>query len=261
MSAIPINAAQPRPEVSPFHLFSAINAIQLSEAIQSAVELDLFTAIGAGHRTAAAIARECKVAERGARILCDYLVVNAFLTKSGQEYFLTDDSAMFLDKKSPAYMGTCTKFLLNDQLRANFRELTEAVRRGGTTDSTDLDPEWPGWVDFAKSMAPMMMMASQGLAQLVLGAETRPIKVLDIAAGHGLFGIAVLRANPKAESSPSIGRTCSRWPRRTPRSSASATVTRRLPEAYSTSTSARSTTSSWFRTSCTTSIRRRAKSC
>jgi ubiquinone/menaquinone biosynthesis C-methylase UbiE len=198
MSAIPINAAEPRPEVSPSHLFSAINAIQLSEAIRSAVELDLFTAIGAGHRTAAAIARECKVAERGARILCDYLVVNAFLTKSGQEYFLTDDSATFLDKKSPAYMGTCTKFLLNDQLRANFRALTEAVRRGGTTDSTDLDPEWPGWVDFAKSMAPMMMMASQGLAQLVLGAETRPIKVLDIAAGHGLFGIAVLRANPKA---------------------------------------------------------------
>jgi ubiquinone/menaquinone biosynthesis C-methylase UbiE len=44
-----------------------------------------------------------------------------------------------------------------------------------------------------------MMMASHGLAEIVLGNEQRSLKVLDIAAGHGLFGIAVLRANPKAE--------------------------------------------------------------
>jgi hypothetical protein len=42
----------------------------------------------------------------------------------------------------------------------------------------------------------MMMMASQGLAEIVVGKESRSLKVLDIAAGHGLFGIAVLRANP-----------------------------------------------------------------
>jgi 2-polyprenyl-3-methyl-5-hydroxy-6-metoxy-1,4-benzoquinol methylase len=45
----------------------------------------------------------------------------------------------------------------------------------------------------------MMMMASQELAKLVIGGERRRLKVLDIAAGHGLFGIAVLRANPNAE--------------------------------------------------------------
>src|SRR5260370_2754420 len=48
-------------------------------------------------------------------------------------------------------------------------------------------------------MPPMMMMASQGLAEIVVGNERRTLKVLDIAAGHGLFGIAVLRANPKEE--------------------------------------------------------------
>ena len=198
MSAIPISAAQPRPDVSPFHLFSALNGFHLTEGIRSAIELDLFTAIGAGHRTAAAIARECKVAERGARILCDFLVVNSFLTKSGQEYFLTDDSATFLDKKSQAYMGSCIGFLLNDTLRNNFSKLTETVRTGKAPTTEMIDPESHVWVEFAHSMAPMMMMASQGLAQIVLGAETRPLKVLDIAAGHGLFGISVLRANPKA---------------------------------------------------------------
>ena len=108
------SATEQRPQVSPFRLFQAINAYQLTDAIRSAIELDIFTAIRAGHSTAVAVARQCGIAERGARMLCDFLVVHGFLTKSGQEYALTDESAMFLDRKSPAYMGTCTRFLLND---------------------------------------------------------------------------------------------------------------------------------------------------
>lgn len=185
--------------MSPFRLFQAINAYQLTEAIRSAIELDIFTAIGAGHRTPAGIARQCGVAERGARILCDFLVVHGFLTKSDQFYALTDDSATFLDRKSPAYMGSCTRFLLNDSLRQHFLALPDAVRYGGATDRMAVEAESPIWVDFARSMAPMMMMASEELAKLVIANETRPLKVLDIAAGHGLFGIAVLRANPNAK--------------------------------------------------------------
>ncbi|MGE5327017.1 MAG: methyltransferase [Deltaproteobacteria bacterium] len=199
MSAGPKASPQGMPQASPFKLFRAIGAYQLTEAIRAAVELDVFTAIGAGHKTASAIAQQCQVAERGARILCDYLVVNEFLTKSGHEYTLTEDSAMFLDRKSPAYMGTCTRFLLNDGNREHFQALTDAVRYGGATTRNTIDPEWIGWVDFARSMAPMMMMASQGMSKIVLGGATGPMKVLDIAAGHGLFGIAVLRANPEAK--------------------------------------------------------------
>src|SRR5690348_2532223 len=112
-SSMPSIAPEPRPQASPFRLFQAINAYHLTDAIRSAIELDFFTAISAGHDTTDANSRQCGVAERGARIVCDFLVINGFLTKSGQEYSLTDDSAMFLDRKSPAYMGTCTNFLLN----------------------------------------------------------------------------------------------------------------------------------------------------
>jgi 2-polyprenyl-3-methyl-5-hydroxy-6-metoxy-1,4-benzoquinol methylase len=198
-SPIPSSATEQRPQVSPFRLFQAINAYQLTDAIRSAIELDVFTAIGAGQSDAVAVARQCGIAERGARMLCDFLVVHGFLTKSGQEYALADDSAVFLDRKSPAYMGTCTRFLLNDSLRQRFLELSDAVRYGGATDRMALEPESSVWVDFARSMAPMMMMASQELSKLVIENDTRPMKVLDIAAGHGLFGIAVLRANPNAK--------------------------------------------------------------
>src|SRR5579864_2142967 len=188
MSATSPNSSsttEQRPHVSPFRLFQAINAYQLTDAIRSAIELDVFTAIGAGETTPVAIARQCGVAERGARILCDFLVVNGFLTKYGQEYSLTYDSATFLDRKSPAYMGTCTRFLLNDSLRKHFLALSDAVRYGGANDRVVIEPESPVWVDFARSMAPKMMMASQELAKLVIADETRPLKVLDIAAGHG----------------------------------------------------------------------------
>jgi 2-polyprenyl-3-methyl-5-hydroxy-6-metoxy-1,4-benzoquinol methylase len=193
-------AMESRPQQpSPFRLFQAINAFHLTDAIRSAIELDIFTAIGAGHRTPTAIAQQCGIAERGARILCDFLVVSAFLTKSGQEYTLTVDTAMFLDRNSPGYIGACTRFLLSDALRNHFLRLPDAVRYGGATDRIAVDPDSHVWVDFARSMAPMMMMASQELAKLVLPDQTRPMKVLDIAAGHGLFGIAVLRANPNAK--------------------------------------------------------------
>jgi len=192
------SVTEQRSQVSPFRLFQAINAYQLTDAIRSAIELDVFTAIGAGQSTPVAVSRQCGIAERGARMLCDFLVVHGFLTKSGQEYALADDSAMFLDRKSPAYMGACTRFLLNDSLRQRFLELSDAVRYGGATDRMALEPESSVWVEFARSMAPMMMMASQELSKLVIESDTSCLKVLDIAAGHGLFGIAVLRANRNA---------------------------------------------------------------
>ena len=46
-------------------------------------------------------------------------------------------------------------------------------------------------------MGPMMVPAAYAIADMVAG--TGPLKVLDIAAGHGLFGITIAQRNPKAE--------------------------------------------------------------
>src|ERR1700730_9412891 len=169
MTSIPATPAQPRSEPSPFRLFQAINGFQLTEAISSAIELDIFTAIAAGHTTAKALAKQCSIAKRGARILCDFLVVNGFLEKNGDHYSLSDDSAKFLDRKSPAFMGSCTKFLLTDDILQTFHDLTNSVRHGGCQKTYAHAPESSVWVAFARSMAPMMMMASQGLAEIVVG--------------------------------------------------------------------------------------------
>lgn len=186
---------------SPILFFDTVNAYQRSAAIKAAVELDVFTAIGEGNRTAQRLAERCGASERGLRILCDYLTVIGFLAKDGDGYRLTQDSSFFLDKKSPAYMGSALEFLLSPMLRQSFDNLTEAVRKGGTAmpDEGTVSVDHPVWVQFARGMAPMMLMPAQAMARLVATEPQRRLKVLDIAAGHGMYGIAVAQQNPQAE--------------------------------------------------------------
>ncbi|MGH7248206.1 MAG: SAM-dependent methyltransferase, partial [Pseudomonadota bacterium] len=54
----------------------------------------------------------------------------------------------------------------------------------------------PIWVDFAKQMAPMIYPSALEMADLVAGEGE--IRVLDVAAGHGLFGIMIAQRNSKA---------------------------------------------------------------
>jgi ubiquinone/menaquinone biosynthesis C-methylase UbiE len=192
---------QPAGQPTPALLFDTINAHQRTEAIKAAIELNLFTTIAKGKTTALEIAEACQASERGTRILCDYLVIIGFLTKESNRYRLTPDSAMFLDRRSPAYMGTVIDFMLSPMLTDNFKKLTEAVKKGGSAadDEAVLAPDHPVWVKFARAMAPMMAMPSQLLARLVDPNSNQRLKILDIAAGHGLFGLAFASQNPQAE--------------------------------------------------------------
>lgn len=186
---------------SPTHFFETVTAYQSSYAVKTAVEIDLFTAIAEGATTASAIAERCAVAERGARILCDYMVAYGFLTKEGSQYGLTPDSALYLDRRSPAYIGSTVDFLFSPMLMEIFSRLREAVSRGGTIlpEQGSVTPENPVWVQFARAMMPMMMGPARAMESLVKLDQTRSTKLLDIAAGHGIFGIVFAQQNPQLE--------------------------------------------------------------
>jgi SAM-dependent methyltransferase len=188
-------AQQPTPE----RFWRAMSAYHQTEAIKTAVELELFTAIAEGNTTASAIAKCCQAAERGVRTLCDFLTIHGFLTKEGTQYRLAPDTAVFLNKKSPAYIGGAMEFTLNPHLREAFGKMTEAVRRGGTAmGEGSTVAENPDWVTFARAMMPLARMLAQMMTgELRKGGEVH--KVLDIAAGHGMYGIAVAKENPDAQ--------------------------------------------------------------
>ena len=186
---------------SPVIFFQTINAHQRTEALKTAIELEVFTAIGEGNTTAAQIAKRCQASEKGMRVLCDYLTTMEMLTKQGDQYALTLDSSVFLDKRSPAYLGGATEFLCSPMLTEGFRNMTAAVRKGGTavSDEGTIGPEHPIWVNFARGMAALMSMPANLMAKLVDPTADKKLRILDIAAGHGLFGIAFATQNKQVE--------------------------------------------------------------
>jgi SAM-dependent methyltransferase len=188
---------QPSPQL----FFQTINAHQQTEALKAAIELEVFTAIGEGNTNAADIAKRCNATEKGTRILCDFLTIMGMLTKDNNSYGLTLDSAVFLDKRSPAYLGGATEFLCSPMLTEGMKDIAGAVRRGGTMMKGDgtVEPNNPVWVKFARGMAPMMAMPAQLIAKLIDPQGNQKLKVLDIAAGHGLFGLAFATNNQNAE--------------------------------------------------------------
>lgn len=186
---------------SPILFFETVNAYQRTAALKAAIELDVFTALAEVSTTAQAVAARCRTSERGMRILLDYLVIIGLLTKAGEQYALTPDSALFLDRNKPSYLGGTIEFLLAPEVTGGFDKLSEAVRQGRTavSDEGTMEPENPIWVRFARAMVPMVMMSAQAIAQMVRVAPDRPVKVLDVAAGHGIFGITLAQANPNVE--------------------------------------------------------------
>lgn len=186
-------------DISPALLVDAMFAVRKTAAIKAAIELDLFTMIGEG-RTAQALASEASCAERGVRILCDYLVVAGFLTKSGDRYALTPSSKVFLSRRSPAYMGAAIEFIAAPEMLSLFLDdPAGCVRNGGAKGLANLSADNPVWLRFARAMGSFTGVSAQALASEVALWQQPPGKVLDIAAGPGCFGIEMARAIPLAK--------------------------------------------------------------
>jgi SAM-dependent methyltransferase len=192
--------AQAADTPSPDLFLQSVTGYQRTEALRAAVELDLFTAIAEGNSAVAPLAERCSASKKGVRVLCDYLTVAGFLVKADGRYGLTPSTAKFLDRHSPAYMGGTLEFLLSEHLRGGYANLLAAIRKGGTVQSPGglTDPEHPGWIAFARAMMPMMAPVAHLAAQLIDRPLDAKLEVLDVAAGHGLYGIEVGKRFPQA---------------------------------------------------------------
>ena len=185
---------------SPALIFDMLMAFQRSAALRAAIELDLFRWIGEGNRDTKSLAERCNASERGIRILCDFLTLNGILVKDGPEYGHSPASALFLDPRSPASVASVYRFLSTPTISEPFNHLADIVRSGRTSLPGDgsVEAENPAWVEFAHSIAPMMAPMAAPLGKIVMEGTSGDLRVLDIAAGHGLFGIEVARQAPGA---------------------------------------------------------------
>lgn len=182
---------------SPALFFDTVNAYQKTAALKAAVELDIFTQITHKAITAKQLSEACHASERGIEILCDYLVTLGFLRKKDGHYELTADSEFFLNRESPAYLGGTLEFLHSHLITEPFDELAETIRHGRLKSSElgTLAPDHPVWVKFARAMAPLMMGPAMAVADLLNFDDQKPVKILDVAASHGAYGISVASKN------------------------------------------------------------------
>jgi ubiquinone/menaquinone biosynthesis C-methylase UbiE len=182
-------------------VWDAFTGYQRTGALKAAIELDVFTEIAAGTDTVEALAEKCKAAPRGLRALLGRLVSDELLARKGEHYELTPTAATFLDRNGPGYVGSAITFIGSSMITECFARLTDAVRKGGTAVEQDgtLSAEHPVWIEFARAMAPLAGMTALMLANLLEVEKAPSLKVLDIAAGHGMFGIVLARMNPKVQ--------------------------------------------------------------
>jgi ubiquinone/menaquinone biosynthesis C-methylase UbiE len=180
-------------------VFDIATAYRKTAALIAAVKLDVFTAIGQEAIPLDQLVSKTGASARGLRILCDYLTTIGLLKKNNSCYLLTEIARTFLDEASPFAMGRSVDFLAApEMLDLFFRDPAGYVRRGGSSGLAQVSPDNPIWVRFAKAMMPFAAPAAKRVAAYLLTLPEPPYTVLDIAAGHGLYGIEVAKAFPDA---------------------------------------------------------------
>ncbi|HYH01437.1 MAG TPA: class I SAM-dependent methyltransferase [Terriglobales bacterium] len=167
-----------------------------TQVLQTATELDLFTHIDNGLHTARELAEASHANERGVRILANALVGLKVLDKDGDRFLLTDAAKTFLSKKSSAYLGGWFKQI--DEMKAQWRNLNDVVRTGRP--ATKVEVEEHGAEFFARLVESLYVMGSPGAdagARHVVQGR-RGLRVLDIGAGSGVWGIHMAKHDPEA---------------------------------------------------------------
>ena len=88
-------------------------------------------------------------------------------------------------------MGSIVDFIGAPEMTALFLDNPASfVRNGGLVNLANMASDHPLSVTFARAMVPFVAPTAEAVAAEVSRWSTPPRRVLDVAAGHGVFGIA-----------------------------------------------------------------------
>ena len=117
------------PALTPDAILQTGMAFWASKTLLSAIELGVFTELAAGPLGFDALSRRVKLHPRSARDFLDALVALGFLKRSNQQYANTPETALFLDRGKPSYVGGVLE-MCNQRLYGFWGKLTEGLRTG-----------------------------------------------------------------------------------------------------------------------------------
>lgn len=181
------------PRVTPEPISDIIWAQARTRVFVAASELDLFTKLHALQvADAAGLASVLDAKERAVRILCDALVAMGLLVRKKNGYALTPVSEAFLVDR-PGESSWANFGRVHDQLlRPRWDKLTEVVKAGRPSTGVDQEANGPEFfTQLIHLIYPQSFMAAQAAARrLGVGKKLRGLKILDVAAGSGAWGLA-----------------------------------------------------------------------
>jgi ubiquinone/menaquinone biosynthesis C-methylase UbiE len=175
--------------------------------LEAAVKHRLFDLLDRSPKTARELATESRASIRGVTAICNALVGLELLKRRGDRYALTPESAAFLVSSQPTYYG---RFMhhISGQLIPKWLRLNTVVRSGKPAGSVNAPRKGARFfARFVESLFPLSYAAAKTLGQhLKVPEASAPVSVLDLAAGSGVWGIAL------AEQSPHVHLHAVDWP-------------------------------------------------
>ena len=195
-------------QVTPERLMQLSSAYAPPLIISAAVNNKVFDTLERGAKTAAEVAKQAGASSRALRILMNALVGLELLKKDRHgKYSLTPESAAFLISNKP---GTLAGFfgVIAPQLVSRWLRLTDVVREDRPAVAVNQETEGTEFFSqLVESIIPMSYPSAQKLGEhLKVGKTKNEIRVLDLAAGSGIWGIAL------AQKSEHVRPTAVDWP-------------------------------------------------
>jgi len=191
--------------VSPMKFVNDLWAARFSMAMVAAVDLDIFTVIAQGKRTAAEIAKAVKGPQRGVERLLDALVGMEYLTKRGSQYALRPVADTFLVSTKHTFIGG-----MADETRITlpgWMQLADVIRSGKPVSAVDTAEGREFFPRLVRAIFPMTFGGARSLVQKFPQAKLKKIeRVLDVAAGSAAWSL------PFAQAIPTVRVTAADYP-------------------------------------------------
>lgn len=187
------------PDLSPDRLMSFVHGFAPPMLIETALRFGIFDLLDEGPQTLDQLCVTTDSSERGLRIMLNALVGLGLLSRDvGQRYALTGESAAYLVTSKPGFQGAF--FLLtSDAMWSGWRHLYEVVRTGQPARAIDGESDGVGFfLQFVEGIFYIHQPAAETVADALGVSEAdKPLSILDVAAGSGVWSIALARQSPE----------------------------------------------------------------
>jgi len=185
--------------VTPERILQFVWAFAPPLAIEAAIRHRVFDVLARQPLTLGELALATGASTRGLSAIADLLVGFALLTRDDDgRYALTPESDAFLVSRNPSFMGGIFRHV-SSQLLPNWLHLSTIVGSGKPATAVNVAAEGaPFFAELVEDILPLSYPSARTLAgELNLAQATRPVSVLDLASGSGVWGIALAQASPQ----------------------------------------------------------------